>query len=107
MTVLENFTFFKDADATGDSPALKNIHGEALVLCVSGTFTGAITISGKQGDVDTQLTVVDLSDASVKDTITAAGTYAILCAYGFEEFVATISALTAGSITVTGRLCAG
>ena len=106
MTVLQNFTFFNEATATGESPILKNIHGEALTVCVSGTFVGTIVLNGKQGGEDFTLTVVNLADLESATSITAAGSYEVVCPHGFEEITAEISEYTSGSITVTGRLCA-
>lgn len=106
MIVLSNFTFFKEATATGDSPALKNIHGEALTLCVSGTFVGTLVVNGTQGNVTNTLTVVNLADLTTATSITAAGTYEVVCPHGFENISVSISEYTSGSITVTGRLCA-
>lgn len=106
MTVLQNFTFFKEATATGDSPVLKNIHGEALTLVVSGTFVGTLVVNGTQGDVESTLTVVNLADLTTATSITAAGTYEVVCPHGFEDISMSISEYTSGSITATGRLCA-
>lgn len=105
MTVLENFVFFKEASKTGESPALKNIHGSGLALCVSGTFVGKLAVNGTQAGVDSQIAVIDLSDFTFKSNITAAGMYSVPCAYGYEKISVTISEYTSGAITVTGRLC--
>lgn len=104
MTVLENFTFFKEATAAGDGLVLKNIHGAALTLCVSGTFVGTLVVNGTQSDVESVLSVVNLADLSTTSSITAAGNYAVICVHGFEDISVSISEYTSGSITVTGRL---
>lgn len=105
MTVLENFTFFNGATATGNSPVLVNTRGDALTLMVSGTFVGTIVVKGGLESAEATITVIDMSDFSFADSITKAGAFTVPSAYGYDKISLTISSYTSGSITVVGRLC--
>lgn len=105
MIVLNNFTFHDEADAAGNGAVLKNTDGESLTIGVSGTFTGSITVQGKQSGEWFDLNVVDLKAIENKEAITAAGAYAVVSVAGFEAFRCKLTAISAGSVTVTGRLC--
>lgn len=106
MRVLENFTFHDEASAADTGAVLKNTEGESLIIGVSGTFTGSITVQGEQGGEWFDLNVVDLKAIENKDAITAAGAYAVVAVEGFDAICCNLTAISAGSVTVTGRLCA-
>ena len=107
MRVLENFTF-QDSTTTNFSwRVLKNTEGESLTICVSGlSGTNIIVVDGKQGDVWFGLGVVNLYTLENVTEITEDGDYAVVGVAGFEEIRCTLNNGTAGSVTVTGRLCA-
>lgn len=105
MIVLDNFIFHDEASAVDTGAVLQNIQGQSLTVAVTGTFTGTIKAQGKQGEEWFDLAVVDLSDVSTAESITAAGSYAVVGVEGFERLRCNLTAISAGSVTVTGRLC--
>lgn len=107
MTVLDNFTFLSSQSSATEGNVLKNIHGESLTLGVTGSFAGSITVQGKQGGDWFDLTAVDLVNFNTHTAITSEGSYAVVSPQGFTDIRCNLTAITEGSVTVTGRLCAG
>lgn len=103
MTTVSRFTFFDSVDADTTSGKLNVADGEALVLEVTGNFSGTLTVYGHVSD-DTALSVINLADLSVASTITAAGVYTVPCVYGFD-YVYIDADVTSGEITTIGKLC--
>lgn len=106
MIVLDNFTFLSDASSAAQGNELKNIHGESLTLAVDGTFTGTINVKGRQNDVWYDLQTVSLDDLTVYGSITSGGIYKVIGVDGFDRIRCDLAAISSGSVTVTGRLCA-
>lgn len=106
MIVLENFTFLSGATSASQGNELVNIHGESLTLAVGGTFTGSITVQGRQNGTWFDLQTVCLDDLNVYEAITAGGIYKVIGVDGFDRIRCSLTVISAGSVTVTGRLCA-
>lgn len=104
MTVLDNFTFLSEQGSATTGKELKNIHGDSLTLGVSGSFAGTIKVQGKQGGVWYDLTVANLVTLDTSTEIIIPGSYAVVQPQGFTSIRCNLTVISAGSVTVTGRL---
>ena len=101
---LQDFVFLDDSSTTGTSnPLLVNSKAETIKLSVEGANTLDITVQGKV-DIKSatffDLAVINLSDFSTSESITASGLYAV-DAQGIKE-IRVVNGGTAGSVKVMG-----
>lgn len=104
MKVLDNFIFFSEASAAGESNVLSNPNlGSQIIVQAGGTATNIdVQILG-QTDIFVPLSCINMTTFDVDSKITAAGIYAIPVD-GVCKIKAKVNVVAGGKVTVFGRL---
>lgn len=107
MKILNDFIFFSNAAAAGESNVLSNPNlGSQIIVQAGGNATNfEVQILG-QADINadfTPLSCINMTSFDVDSKITAAGIYAVP-ADGICKIKAKVNSVAGGKVTVFGRL---
>lgn len=107
MKVLNDFIFFSNATAAGESNVLSNPNlGSQIIIQVNGTATNLDVQIFGQTDINADfvaLSCINMTNFDVDSKIAATGIYAVP-ADGIVKIKAKINAVAGGNVTVFGKL---
>jgi hypothetical protein len=109
MRIQSNFKFLTAVTTTAVSNTFTNSICDGLTLQITGTHSGATILVEGQVSPDSTLTnwvalsVINLNDFSVVDSITANGVYQVGIA-GISQIRVVVSAISSGTVTAFGAI---